>query len=73
MNQSEQMQLDLSKADDVICECGSKVFVPVMMMKRISPLVSPTGQEAMVPIQLYACIKCHEIPEAFKKGMGDLD
>ena len=44
MNQQE-VQVDISKADDITCEvqdCGSTYFQPVMAMKRLSPLVSPT-------------------------------
>jgi|TARA_B100001094_G_scaffold270240_1_gene274966 hypothetical protein len=74
MNQQE-VQVDISKADDITCEvqdCGSTYFQPVMAMKRLSPLVSPTGQEAIVPIQVYACIKCNEVPEKFKREASSL-
>jgi len=71
----QEVQVDISKADDITCEvqdCGSTYFQPVMAMKRLSPIVSPTGQEAIVPIQVYACIKCNEVPEQFKREASSL-
>ena len=46
------MQVDIDKATDLVCQCGSKLFSPVMRLKTLSALVSPTGQEAMIPIQV---------------------
>jgi|TARA_Y100000114_G_scaffold155037_1_gene178319 hypothetical protein len=72
----QEIQVDISKADDIVCDkqdCESTYFQPVMAMKRLSPLVSPTGQEAIVPIQVYACIKCNEVPEKFKQEASNLD
>jgi len=71
-NETNQVKVDLSKAEDVICGCGCKTFQPVMMIKRLSPIVSPTGEEVMVPLQVYACIECHEIPEKFKQEIADI-
>ena len=50
-----QMNVDLSKAEDVVCEkCGNYTFEQVMLMKRMSAIVSPTGKEAIVPIPTFA-------------------
>ena len=66
------MQVDLSKATDIVCKCGSKLFRGVVAMKTLSALVSPTGQETLVPMKLYACIKCDEIPEKLKEGLDGI-
>ena len=64
--QQQQMQVKLSDADDVFCdECNNAYFVPVVMIKRLSPLVSPTGEEAMVPMQVFQCNACNHINESF--------
>ena len=63
------MQMDLSKATDLVCKCGSKLFRPVMAIKTLSALVSPTGQETLVPMQLYACIKCDAIPAKIQEDL----
>ena len=71
-----QMNVDLSKADDVICErCGNYTFQKVMLMKRMSALISPTGKEAIVPIPTFACNACGHINKQFlpviPKGMQE--
>ena len=71
-----QMNVDLSKAEDVKCDkCGNYTFEQVMLMKRMSALISPTGKEAIVPIPTFACNACGFINKQFlpviPKGMED--
>ena len=63
----------LAQAESVTCEsCGNHTFVGVMMMKRISPIISPTGKEAVVPIQTFACNACGFVNKEFLPVMdGD--
>jgi len=64
----------LAQAESVTCEsCGNHTFVGVMMMKRISPIISPTGKEAVVPIQTFACNACGFINKQFLPSMPDSD
>ena len=56
----------LAQADNVTCDsCGNHTFTDVMMMKRISPIISPTGKEAVVPIQTFACNACGFVNKQF--------
>ena len=56
----------LAQAESVICDsCSNQTFVGVMMMKRISPIISPTGKEAIVPIQTFACNACGFVNKQF--------
>ena len=65
-NQQPPMNLDLSTAQDIVCDnCGNYTFNEVVLMKRISPLVSPTGKEAIVPIPTFACNACGFINKQF--------
>ena len=60
------VNVDLNNASDVVCDnCGNYTFVAVMMMKRLSALLSPTGQEAIIPIQSFACNACGWINKEF--------
>ena len=60
-------QIDLSEAETMTCEdCGNAVFIPAFFLKRLSPIVSPTGQEALIPIQVYSCGNCGKVPTKFK-------
>lgn len=66
-----QQQIDLSKADTIKCDdCGNYLFITSNVIKRISPILSPTGQEALVPIQVYSCGNCGKVPKIFLEGSG---
>jgi len=60
----------LAQAESVSCEhCANLTFIGVMMMKRISPIISPTGKEAVVPIQTFACNACGFVNKEFLPDM----
>ncbi len=64
--QQLQQQLDFSQADTYTCEeCGSEKFVVNYLIKRFSPIVSPTGQEMLTPVQAFACAHCGHINKDF--------
>jgi uncharacterized Zn finger protein len=65
-NNQQQINIDLSQAEDITCEnCGNYTFQEVALMKRLSPLISPTGKEAVVPIPTFACNACGFINRRF--------
>ena len=62
--QEPPQQIDINDTETIICEnCGNASFIQSFFLKRISPLVSPTGKEAIVPIQVFACGNCGTIPK----------
>lgn len=64
--QQQQINVDLSQAQDIVCEnCGNYTFNEVVLMKKLSALVSPTGQDAVVPIPTFACNACGYINAQF--------
>ena len=68
--QSKQ-SVDLSKAENVNCDdCGNYLFINSYVIKRISAILSPTGQEAIAPIQVYSCGNCGKVPKMFLEGSG---
>ena len=65
---NQQISFNLNEATDVPCdECGSLHFMPVCSMKRLSALLSPSGEEMLIPVQLFACISCKHINEEFNR------
>lgn len=56
--QQQRINVDLSKAEDVVCECGCGYFMEAMRVKKLSMLLSPTGREEIVPIQTLVCLEC---------------
>ena len=67
----QQVSVDLSKADTIKCDdCGNYLFITAHVIKRISAIMSPTGQEAVVPVQVYSCGNCGTVPKMFMEGAG---
>ena len=64
--QQPQMNVDFSQTTAEKCEhCENETFVQVYQMRKLSALLSPTGKEAMIPIQVFACAKCGHINKGF--------
>ena len=58
----QQVKIDLSDADTMKCqECGNSIFIQGYVIKRISAIVSPTGEEVIAPIQVFNCGNCGEM------------
>ena len=67
----QQVKVDLSQAETMKCEyCGNYLFIKSSLIKRLSPLVSPTGEEALIPIEVYSCGNCGKVPTSMLKGSG---
>ena len=64
--QQPQMNVDMSQTTAEVCEsCENETFIQVFKMRRLSALLSPAGQESMIPIQVFACAKCGHINKGF--------
>ena len=67
----QQVKVDISKADTIKCEyCGNYLFIQSPILKKLSALVSPTGQEALIPVDVYSCGNCGRVPKDMLKGSG---
>jgi hypothetical protein len=49
-------------------DCGNAVFIQAFFLRRLSALMSPTGQEALIPIQVYSCGNCGKVPDKLKQN-----
>ena len=57
-----EMTVDLKQAETLQCEkCTNYLFITSFVLKKISALISPNGQEGIVPIQVYSCGNCGHI------------
>ena len=60
------LNIDFSQTTAEVCdECGNDVFVSVFKIRKLSALLSPTGEESMIPMQAFACHKCGHINKSF--------
>lgn len=59
------IDVNLNDADDIVCKsCGGIHFTSILRLKRISPVISPTGEPIVVPIQLWQCDGCGVVDES---------
>jgi len=66
MNQQPQVQINPQDLEDVVCDkCGNQTFTPAMLFKKISAVLSPNGQKALFPLEVYKCDECGHINEEF--------
>lgn len=64
---NHQQAPDLSLATDIVCEsCGNLTFQEVLLMKKVSALVSPNGKEGIVPIPTFSCVACGYVNKMFR-------
>tara|TARA_R110000824_G_scaffold368375_1_gene557682 strand:+ start:828 stop:1064 length:237 start_codon:yes stop_codon:yes gene_type:complete len=72
-NQMPQPKLDLSTAEDIKCdECENNTFMEVIIIKKVSAIMSPTGQDIMAPIKTFQCAKCNHLNEQFVPKVDQL-
>ena len=61
--------IDLTHAKDITCEkCEGIGFRQSMMLKKLSPLMSPTGQETIIPVGVFACDSCGHVNQEFQEA-----
>ena len=69
--QSAQVQVDLRDAETIKCrDCNNYLFITSFVLKKLSAIVSPTGQETLIPVQVYSCGNCGKVAEGFLEGSG---
>ena len=66
-NEQQQLNIDINQTTAEVCEkCENDTFQQVYRMRKLSALLSPAGQETMIPIQVFACAKCGYINKGFQ-------
>ena len=63
-----QETIDMSQTTPIKCEkCENQTFKQTLLLRKVSALVSPDGQEQYVPIAVFACEKCGHVNTEFEK------
>jgi hypothetical protein len=55
----------IKNSKSLVCECGGMLFQEKVFFKILSPLISPSGKEEIVPIPVFVCEKCGKVPSFF--------
>jgi len=70
-NGQMQEQIDFSKTSQIKCEsCGGSTFKQTLLLRKMSALVAPGGQETIIPMQVFACEKCGHVNKEFTDVSG---
>ena len=63
-----QQTIDVSQTTPVKCEsCENQTFKQTLLIRKMSALVSSSGQEMVIPIGVFACEKCGHVNAEFEK------
>ena len=66
-----QQTIDMSQTTSIKCEkCENSTFKQTLLIRKMSALVSPNGQETLVPVQVFACEKCGHVNSEFSDVTG---
>ena len=66
-----QKAIDMSKATPIKCDkCEGSTFKQTLLISKMSALVSPSGQETIIPTAVFACENCGHVNEDFVKLMS---
>jgi hypothetical protein len=58
---------DVMNAENSTCDCGYAFFDTVVTLKKVPSSISPTGEEAVVPVPVFKCSSCGKINEEYYK------
>jgi hypothetical protein len=58
--------IDITQTKAEICEnCNGEAFRDALLLRKVSALLTDTGKEGYLPIQVFACVKCGHVNSNF--------
>ena len=61
-----QQTIDMSKSTPIKCDnCENSTFKQTLIISKLSALLSPNGQETIIPTGVFACEKCGHVNQQF--------
>lgn len=57
---------DITKTTAEVCEsCKSEAFIQAFLLRKVSALLTETGKEGFLPVQVFACAMCGHVNNHF--------
>jgi len=57
--EKQTINVDLSKCPNLECpQCKGTHFVSLLVIKKISAVLSPSGKDELVAVEIFKCVKC---------------
>lgn len=71
---AENINIRLEETESVVCEeCGEPFFEHGLVLRKVSGILSGTGQPSYIPIPVFTCKKCgHVNTEFLPRELKDL-
>jgi len=67
MEEIGKPKIDLKQQPTVACEnCESKYFKEVVLIKKVSKILTGSGEDTMVPFPTYMCHSCGHVNKDFE-------
>tara|TARA_R100000005_G_C4908719_1_gene147417 strand:- start:255 stop:521 length:267 start_codon:yes stop_codon:yes gene_type:complete len=71
---AQNFKINPDDLEDIVCDkCGSQCFEQTFLFKKLSAVYSPSGKEAMIPVQIYRCADCGHINSEFLPKNASID
>ena len=70
--QQIKMNVDLKQIPWIKCPGGNLLWEKGMLFKKLSPLLSPSGKEELIPGEVIICKKCGLVPRFFWEKAKDI-
>lgn len=65
MSNETTIKVDLAREPWIKCPEGNMLWESSMLFKKLSPLMSPSGKEELIPAEVVICRKCGKVPKFF--------
>lgn len=72
MEGHQQIQINLSNAPWIKCDCGGHIFRQGVMFKKLSQFESPSLREEQIPVDIAVCEACGKIPSFVSSKIKDI-
>ena len=70
-NGQMEEQIDFSKTTQIKCDkCENHTFKQTLLVRKMSALASPNGQEMIIPMAVFGCEKCGHVNKEFTDVNG---
>ena len=62
----QQAPIDLALTEAVTCEgCGNTSFLQSFLIRKVSAIYAPNGEQSLLPIPVFECSSCGHINQMF--------
>lgn len=72
LTQEAQFKKAIVNSPWIECDAGNKTFQSKTIFKKISALLSPTGQPELFPFEVHICDKCGKVPKFIAERLPEL-